>query len=424
MKHFITPLRNVELRSIPISSTIVKIYGKILFNMFKNHLQSYLRFWARKYLNRVKPKVIAITGSVGKTSAKNAIFEVLRIEFGQNVRKSEGNLNTETGVPLAVLGFKKAPKNVLSWLLLSIILPFRIFSNSKTKILVLEFAADKPGDIEYLTGFIKPDIGVITSIGHSHFEMFGTLEKVIEEKTLLINKLPENGYAVINLDDENISKLDLNGNWQTKTFGIEKEADINAQNITTEIIDYKAVTKFQICAKERFQVELHTLGRETNIYPALIATAIADIFNISKDRIVIGLANIKSEKHRMEIFHGKNDSIILDDCYNASPSSTKAALRTLKVLPAKRKLAVLGDMLELGSIKEKAHKIIGEYSLEIVDEVLTYGKLAEIYGGKNFKSKEELINYLLSNIRENDIILIKASRGMKFEVIVDALKKE
>lgn len=350
-------------------------------------LQSYLKTWALRYLNRVKPKIIAVTGSVGKTSAKNAIFEVLKEEYGKLVRKSEGNLNTETGVPLAVLGYKKAPINFLGWMLLVLTIPFRAYSNGRTKYLVLELAADKPGDLEYLSRFISPNISVVTSIGHSHLEAFGTLEKLIEEKTLLIKKLDENGWAVINIDDENLSKLDLVGNWRTKTFAIETEAEIIAQNITTEINNYVPLTKFQICAREKFLAEIHTLGRQTNIYPALAATAVADILAIPKENIIKGLSNIRSEKHRMEVFRGKNNSIILDDCYNANPSSMKAALRTLKDLPESRKIAVLGDMLELGEVEEKAHELIGKYAEEICDEVLSFGDLARKYGGKNFTIK-------------------------------------
>lgn len=390
--------------------------------MLSKQLQNYLRFWAKRYLNRVKPKIIAITGSVGKTSAKNAIFEVLKEEFGGDVRKSEGNLNTETGVPLAILGYKKAPKNALNWLLLMLTVPFRTFSSSKTNILVLELAADKPGDIKYLTGFIHPNVSIITAIGHSHLEAFKTESKLIEEKTLLVRALDSNGWAIINNDDENLSKIDLSGDYEMKTFAIENDADITAQNITTEIINFKPITKFQISDSDKFLAELNTLGRETNIYPALAATAVAEILNISKEKIIKGLANIETENHRMQVFHGINNSIILDDCYNASPQSMKAALRTLKDLPAGRKIVVMGDMLELGEIQNKAHEIIGKYALEIADEVLTFGTLAKLYGGKSFQSKEELISYLLSNIRESDILLIKASRGMKFEQIVEAIK--
>src|SRR3989344_4600353 len=128
--------------------------------MFSKFLQFYLRFWAKWYLRRVRPQIIAITGSVGKTSTKNAIFEVLRVKYGGQVRKSEGNLNNETGVPLAILGITKSPSNPLGWLPVLVSCKLKSLFGKKVQILVLEMAADKPDDIKYLTSFVKPNIAV------------------------------------------------------------------------------------------------------------------------------------------------------------------------------------------------------------------------------------------------------------------------
>lgn len=400
--------------------------------MFAKMLQNYLRFWARRYLKRVKPKIIAVTGSAGKTSTKDAIFEVLNVGFGNKVRKSEGNLNTIYGVSLAILGYKKPPVPLdqsfspWPWIPILFTTPFKIWTNSKTKYLVLEIAADKPGNIEFITTFVKPFISVITNIGQAHLEIFGSLEKIIEEKTQLLKVLPEEGLAILNIDDDILSKITEEENWKIKTFSLQKKADLTAKNITTEIIDYRPLTKFQIVTEKiKFLAQTYTLGREANIYPALVATAIGEALSLQTDLIIKGLKNIKSERHRMEVFHGKNGCILIDDVYNANPLSVKTALNTLKALPTKRKIVVLGDMLELGKISHEAHKLIGEYAHQMADLVLALGEKAKDYqADKYFQSKEELISYLLSNIRENDILLIKASRGMRFEEIVYALRKE
>lgn len=398
--------------------------------MLSKFLQSYLRFWARRYLNHVKPKIIAVTGSAGKTSTKNAIFEVLKIAFGNQVRKSEGNMNTVYGIPLAILGFKEPPvpldakASVFAWLPVVLVLPFKIFGNSQTKYLVLEVAADKPGDIKFLTTYIKPDMAVITNIGPAHLEIFGSLEKIIEEKTELIRKL-SNGWAVLNWDDENLRGLKLDNIANVKTYAIDEKAEIRAQNITTEIKDYQPVTNFQVILNHsKFLVQISTLGRRHNVYTALAAIACGKILGIDQVKIVEGLKNISTEKHRMEIFKGKNGSTILDDTYNANPLSMKAALETLKILPAKRKITVLGEMLELGKISADAHRLIGEYAKEVAALVVTVGENGNKYQvGKNFPNKKEAADFLLNEISEGDIILIKASRGIGLEEIVEALKE-
>jgi len=404
-------------------------------------LQSYLRFWASRYLKRVKPKIIAVTGSAGKTSTKEAIFAVLKVAFGDQVRRSEGNLNTVYGIPLAILGFKKPPVPLdrsfspWPWIPVIFVAPFKIFSNSKTKYLVLEMAADKPGDIKFTTSYVKPDIVVITNLGPAHLEIFGTMEKIIAEKTELLKALSSDGWAVLNSDDANLRQLNLDVP-NLRTFAIDENADIIAKNITTEIVDFKPITKFQIAIdKVKFLAETKTLGRQANVYPALAATAIGNILGLMPKQILDGLKNIRPEKHRLVVSAGKNGSIIIDDCYNANPLSMRAALDTLKVLPAKRKIAVLGDMLELGEISREAHQLIGQYAKEIAGEVVAVGDLATNYNAedntednagdhadKYFKNKKEVIDYLLKEIKVGDILLIKASRGMQFEEIVEALR--
>ncbi|HLB95915.1 MAG TPA: UDP-N-acetylmuramoyl-tripeptide--D-alanyl-D-alanine ligase [Patescibacteria group bacterium] len=392
-------------------------------------LQSYLRFFAKIYLKRAKPKIVAVTGSVGKTSTKEAIFEVLKIKFGKNVRKSEGNLNNETGVPLAILGYKKSPEKFWQWLGIILTAKLRALFGKKYQILVLEMAADKPGDIKYLVSFARPDIAVLTSIGPAHLEAFGSIEKIVLEKTSLLQALKAPGFAVLNLDDEKIKAISGNGQWQQKTYALQSEADVEARNITTEIEDFRALTNFQVVinSKTKFRVSTPTLGRSANVSSALAAVAVAEILGLDQEAMVKGLANFRTGKRRMEVVEGRNKSIILDDSYNANPLSMRTALDTLKTLPRPpanaRKIAVLGDMLEIGKISEEAHRLIGEYAREIADEVFSVGDLAKGYQAKkHFNHSEEAGEYLLSKILPGDIILIKASRAIGLEKIVDLLR--
>lgn len=391
-------------------------------------LQKYLRFFVKIYLKRAKPKIVAITGSIGKTSTKEAIFEVLKIKFGENIRKTIGNLNNETGVPLSVFGIEKSPDKFYQWLPVIIKVKWRALFGKKYQVLVLEMAADKPGDIEYLTDFIKPDIACITSIGPAHLAAFGTIEKVTAEKTSLLSALSNNGWAVLNLDDENLKEASCAECRQTLTYAISEDASIVAKNIITEISNFEPQTLFQVSSEDlKFRAAVPTLGRVWNVYSCLAAVAIGSLFEMSAEDINKGLKNIKTEKHRMEVKKGKNNTIIIDDSYNANPLSMKAALDVLNFLPAPlaggRKIAVLGDMLEIGKTSDEAHKLIGQYAKEVADIVVAVGNEAKNYAAsQNFQTSEEAAIYLLANIQKNDIILIKASRAIGLEKVVEMLE--
>jgi len=393
-------------------------------------LQKYLKFWATGYLKRVVPEIIAITGSVGKTSTKTAIFEVLKVRYGEKVRQAEGNLNNETGVPAAILDFKKAPSytatNAFSWLPIIIAAPFKSFFLRKVKILVLELAADKPGDIQYLTSFIKPKIAVLTGISPAHLEAFSSMRNIIEEKTDLLRALPTDGTAIINLDDDNARKVSYGGRYNKLTYGIVNKADFEGSAIKTEIKDYSPHTTFQISHQQDIiNIVQETLGEKGNVLASLAGAACGELYNLKNVDIKKGLENVQAEKHRLNVLRGKNDTVIIDDCYNASPVSMKAALELLKKLPGGRKIAVLGDMRELGKIATESHKLIGEYAKNVADMVIAIGNLAKNYGSNNyFRNPHKAADFLLNKVHSGDIILIKASRAIGLEKIVDAIKAE
>lgn len=393
--------------------------------MFSKILQNYLKFWSKKYLNRAKPKIIAITGSVGKTTTKEAVFTVLAEKFQDKICKAEGNLNTETGVPLAILGYKKSPKKFYEWLPIILSVPFKSLNQKKFEIMVLEFAADKPGDIKYLTSFVRPNIAIITAVGPSHLEAFGTIDKIIEEKISILWPLTSDGLAILNIDDESLRKASYGGRFSKTTYAIDRPADFMAQDIRIDISQMKAQTKFKVKGKMDFEVCLPVPSGKAGVYAALAAVSVANYFELSQLEIKNGLEKMINEKHRMQIFEGLNSSVIIDDCYNANPMSMKNALNVLNSLKAKRKIAVLGDMREIGQITNEAHEEIGRLALKTTDLVIAIGESARKYNAsKFFKSKEKAIDYLLKEVRNGDILLVKASRSLEFDQIVEALIKK
>ncbi len=358
---------------------------------FRHILELYLKWLANIVLNIRKPKIIAITGSVGKSSAKEAIFSILHQKYGSRVFKSEGNLNEEIGVPLSVLGFKRSVR-WFEWpviLIASFVYTiwYIVFGDSYPKILILELAAQKPGDIKYLTSFIKPNIAIITAVGLAHSEYFKSLENIIEEKSRILEVLSESDWALLGKNNE-----------LTKKILSKIKANIMYFNDTADEPE-----------KE-------------------IARAVVKILKIDQNTIETGLKSYRPLPHRLNILRGKNQTVIIDDCYNANPLSMKRALNKLKAndlqLRASRRIAVLGDMLELGDFAFIAHKEILELAKKFADIVITVG--AEFAKQKNrwhFSTNMQAAEFLLKEIRPGDIILIKGSRGIHMEEIVNQLSK-
>jgi UDP-N-acetylmuramoyl-tripeptide--D-alanyl-D-alanine ligase len=355
---------------------------KFLVDILKRLIQIPASYILRKF----KPEIIAITGSAGKTSTKEAIFFVLRKKFGQEVDKSEGNLNTRLGLPLAILGFKKNP-SFLTWPIVLFYSFFKALLIKKyPKILVLEYAIDYPGEFKILSSFTHPKITVVTSIGPAHLQFFKNINGVFKEKSELVKVLNKDGWAILNETDQRVKKM----------AGLTR----------AKIVYFKAENPIDL-AKEA-------------------AKKVAKIYGIKEEESEEILQDFKLPQGRLEIKKGIKESFIIDDCYNANPLSVSLALDFLKNFKGERKIAVLGDMLELGDYTEKGHKEVGQKAKKISDLILTTGEKAKIIAeesnGLYFKTKKELIDFLRKEIKKGDIILIKASRAMKFEEIVDEIR--
>ncbi|MEK7081712.1 MAG: UDP-N-acetylmuramoyl-tripeptide--D-alanyl-D-alanine ligase [Patescibacteria group bacterium] len=402
---------------------------------------------ARATLARFKPKIVAITGSVGKTSAKDAIAAVLAIKF--STRKSEKSFNSEIGAPLTILGLPNGWNNPLAWLVILVSGALVLFRQKYPDWLVLEIGADRPGDIKKLAAWLKPDIVVITRFAKVpvHVEFFASPRQVIEEKMNLARALKENGVLILNGDDDDILAAKNEIRWQTIFYGFGTNALVRALNEKT-IYDAEtpagmtfkvnvSIYSVQNSEKTSLSVKIiNVLGRQT-IYAALAALAVAHSQNIDLAEAVKMLENLTTPPGRMKILKGIKNSLIIDDTYNSSPVALEEALLTLKNLETTgKKIAVLGDMLELGKYSADEHKKAGTLAGGFVDLLVTVGKRADGFAAGALKSglKPEKIvrlensreagKYLDPIITAGDIILIKGSQCLRMEKVVEEIMAE
>ena len=416
-------------------------------NLFKKILELKLRFFTKAILAKYQPKVIAVTGSVGKTSTVEAIYSVLAYNF--NTRKSFKNYNNEIGIPLTIIGLESGGKSIIRWLAVFIrALSLLIhFDKNYPKILILEMAADHPGDIQYLINFVPVDIGVVTAIAPVHLEFFKTAENIAEEKSKLIKFLSVQGTAVLNYDDELVWAMKEKTKAKILSFGLQNKADFAASEINiSHNLNFQDITRLEgISFKVNDQGKTQdiflpkVLGQHL-IYPALVAIVVGAIFNLSLETIAKNLKKFQPPAGRMRLIKGIKNTLLIDDSYNSSPLAVKKALYQLNQInlpKSGKKYAVLGDMLELGSYTELAHQEIGEAIVEYgVNFLITVGEMSrDITRGAvakgfakadcfHFKNSVEAGKFLQDRINEGDLILIKGSQGMRMERAVKEIMAE
>ncbi len=390
-----------------------------------------LQLEARLVLLKYKPKNVAVTGSVGKTTTKDVIYTVLSSAFF--VRKSEKSFNSEIGVPLSILGCDNGGLNPFIWMK-SIFegLALILFTNHYPKWLILEVGADHPGDISSIARWLKPDIAVITRFAEipAHVEYFDSPESVIEEKKQLAKYLKQEGLLILNHDDEEVLKIKTEYNKKTLTYGFDEDANIQGSNVNPAYFEKEGKKKLKGVA---FKVEhggtclpvsiKGVLGVQ-HVYPALAAIAVGasqGLNLVEMSQAIIGGHN--AQPGRMRIIEGLKGSIIIDDSYNSSPLAVQWALKTLKEVDATgKKYAVLGDMMELGNYTVIAHKKVGEDVVKVADVLVTVGlRSRDIADGalKNgmhesqifqFEDSQKAGEFLQNKIEEGDLILVKGSR--------------
>ena len=282
-------------------------------------LEKILQMMAMAVLKRHKPSIVAITGSVGKTSAKNAIFEVLSSKF--SVRENQKNYNNEIGIPLTIIGAESGGRNIFSWLGVFLRWFGVLFSLNYPKILVLELGVDRPGDMAHFMSFIKPTVGVVTNVSASHLEFFGTEEKIAKEKKVLVKFLDENGFAILNGDDELVAQMRKNIKANVITFGFDQDCPVNASSLA---YNYQGEMPDGISFKLNYDgknipIRLKNILAGHYVYAALAAVSTGIVFKMNLVEIAQALENLKSPAGRMNLLHGIAGSYIIDDSYNASP---------------------------------------------------------------------------------------------------------
>ena len=407
-----------------------KLAKKII--VFALELES--RFILKKY----KPEIIAITGSVGKTSAKEAVFSVLSRKF--SVRKSEKSYNTELGVPLTLIGSPNAWYSPAGWLKLMakgvrLILKKEEYPSK----IILEIGADRPGDIARFSRYLKPKIGVVTAVGEIpvHVEFFAGPEEIAKEKAKLIEILPATSRAILNGDDFTVLEMKEKSLAQVLTFGFGDDLDLRASEyklLYNESFPKGITFKLDYLGSSVPMRIFNAFGKQ-NVYAALAAAAVGSSYGINLVEIAEALSVYVPPPGRLRLIEGEKETWILDDTYNSSPQAVHAAIDVLKDLPAKRKIAVLGDMLELGKFTVQAHQKVGQSLKGVADIVIACGMrakfIAEELKNRRFPAKSLIIvsdsfeagKELEKIIQPGDLILVKGSQSMRMERAVEEIMR-
>ena len=350
--------------------------------------------------------VVQITGSVGKTSTRDIVANVIRTQY--KTLQTEGNFNNAVGLPTTVLKLKDH------------------------EALVVESGMNHFGEISYLGKIAKPTIAVITNIGTAHIGNLGSRENILKAKLEILENLKPDGFIVINNDNDLLHKWNMEDNKYKKyTFGIEEKSDVMAYNIEIRE-DY---SKYNVIINNKeYTVKVPVSGKHF-VYNSLCAIAVGNLMHIAPENIIKGIETFKLTKNRMEICKIKEDITVINDAYNASYDSMKAAIEYLKEIPGNRKIAVLGDMFELGDYGEEMHRKVGEeVAKNKVDILITVGDLSKYIAKEAEKvgmpkeniivlnSNKEAVEYLNKVLKTNDVVLLKASHGMNFEEIFNGIK--
>jgi len=397
------------------------------------YLEKVLRFMAETTLKRHQPRIVGITGSVGKSSAKEAVFLVLKNNF--KVRKNEENYNNEIGIPLTIIGAKTGERNIFKWV--AVFLKWiwgLVFSFDYPEILILEMAIDRKGDMRYFMDFIPVEAGVLTNVSSSHLEFFKSIKEIAREKNILVESVASDGVAILNIDNpfikEGVGKIKAN----VVTYGFSEGADIKLTDIRFNY-DEKGNSKglsFKLNYKNKIvPLRLPKIIAKHQLYAALAAVAVGDYFKVNIIDALLALEEFQAPHGRMNLIKGINGSLIIDDTYNSSPASTLAALGTMEQIDAQRKIVILGDMLELGSESEKSHLeiiktilegkfnkliLIGKRMREAADTLLGDNKMESILF---FNSPSEAGVAMRDFFKEGDLILVKGSQSTRMEKVIE-----
>jgi len=363
-------------------------------------LQQIARFWRRK----LNLRVVAVTGSVGKSTTKEVIAEVLDQRY--RTLKSPGNMNNEIGLPLTILklgsGYERA---------------------------VLEMGFYVPGEIAFLCEIAQPVIGVVTNIGTVHAERAGSQEAIFRGKSELVQALPSDGVAILNLDDQLVKKMADFTHARVFFYGLDPSADLWADEV--EGLGLEGIRFSLHYQYETLHVRVPMIGLHS-VHTALRAAAVGLVDGLTWKQILDGLRQGHSQL-RLSVVRTESGALLLDDTYNASPESMLAAINLLAQLGG-RKVAVLGDMLELGPYEKQGHEMVGVRVAEVADELITVGPRGHLIASAaarsgleskkivEFEDSDEAIAHLRKSLTKDDVVLVKGSHAVRMDLVAAALE--
>lgn len=401
-----------------------------------------LTFEAQLVLKRFQPKIIAVTGSAGKTSTKDAIFCVL--SDGRHVRKSEKSYNSELGVPLTILGLESGWGSPWRWFVNALKGAWVVIgSEAYPKWLVLEVGADRPGDIRRIAKWLQPDIAVITSIPDIpvHVEYFNSPQSLANEKKRLAEHMKHDGLLVINGDDVHTKNILKEHEANAVSFGFEGQNAFVARDMGIQYEDKRPIGMHFYSEHSGSRHDVTLLGAlgKPRVYAALATLAVAEAAGVPQEAAVEALRQWEPPPGRMRIIEGLKGSIIIDDTYNSSPAAAHSALEVVKDIKGfKKKIALLGDMLELGRFSKEAHIEVGRHAAKCVTMLCTIGLRARAIAetaldngipethvrqyeqGESARAGKELETIL----DKNTLVLIKGSQSMRMEKAVEEIMSD
>ncbi len=398
----------------------------------KKTVQNILAELAKRILAKYKPKIIGITGSVGKTSTKEAVFFVVNQKY--RAYRPLKNFNNEFGLPFAIFGTDSPGRSIFAWLsLLAKAFGLILFKQKYPEVLVLEYGVDKPGDMDHLLSIAHPNISIITSIGISHYEFFKSEEAIEHEKGRLAEVLASTEQLIVNADDPKSFNQQRKTKAKVLSYALSNTADVQlvkkSENVTGQ---YSTDVAFKTPTRT-IEASVRALG---NPHLEAVATAVAvgEALGIETDLIARGIQDYKPAPGRLNILDGIKHSVIIDDSYNAAPTSMREALALFDRLPSAHKIAVLGDMRELGALSEKAHEDMGKFVASLnMDKLHTVGDggklIAKAVLASGFpesklsiwNNSDEAKKVILNSIEPNSLILVKGSQFVRLEKITKEL---
>lgn len=411
----------------------------------QTRIEKILAYFTHKIIAKYKPVVIGITGSVGKTSTRHAIAAALSSKY--QLREPEKNYNNTIGIPLTVIGAKGIDESTtwfasqLGWLrIIAKALVVWLLPQTYPKLLVLEYGIDHPGDMDELLNLVQPNIAVLTSIGISHLENYESQEQLANEKGKIASRLKPNGLLVFNGDDILVTEQASKVNAHKISYGKTNNVEVILENIS-ETLSLNAQTNLEIKTPTRkLAISIPAIG-ESHVSAVLCAVALCEALEVETDLIVKGLTHYRPMPGRLNILAGIKRTILIDDTYNSAPASTKKALSLLEQFPNQIKVAVLGDMLELGNDSQNAHEEIGKICADMfsrgrLSELVTIGNHAKdiansaIQNGMpqekvtSFENSDLAKNSVLARLQNESVVLVKGSQGARTEKVVKELLAE